>query len=89
VVCAGERWAVNFRAYPGRTDRNQGRAARRDSFHGAVHNRSGGGVRINYRQDNQYQVVYWDSDDAWVGGDLYSTELGGDDLQKIWDRYVG
>jgi hypothetical protein len=94
VNCQGDRWAVNFRAYPGAADRNQAREVRRTAYElGDYRDLNGAGaasgIRVTYLQEGQYQVVYWDDEGAPVSGDLYATELTRTDLLRIWNKHVG
>jgi hypothetical protein len=84
---------VNFRAYAGADQRNQARDQRRTSYElGGEQNLTGdgagSGVRIDYLQEGQYQVIYWHDDGSAVSGDLYSTEISRADLVTVWKTYV-
>jgi hypothetical protein len=94
VNCSGGRWSVNFRAYSDAAGRDQARHIRRTGYDlGGEKNLTGrgagSGVRIDYLQEGQYQVVYWDDDGSAVSGDLYSTEMSRADLVAVWKKYVG
>jgi hypothetical protein len=94
VRCSGDGWAVNFRAYPGVTERDQARKDRRTAYN--LQNETDltgrgpkSGIRIKYLQDSdKYKVIYWDDDGSPVSGDLYSEQMSLDDLATVWTRYV-
>jgi hypothetical protein len=92
VNCAA-RWSVNFRAYVDAATRAQIRAQRRTSYDLRGQQNLFGrgprsGIRVDYVQENQYHVIYWDDEGPPVSGDLYSIELQLADLATVWNRYV-